>query len=127
MLWSLVYGLVLTEAVLCLVLVLPMPRALRRMLARAFLWVFSLPLVRTVLYCVAAGLTLLFVDCQRTMYKENHALHDPLTVQGGTGEFTQVHQANAPLVSGRRMLLLRAQRNSYLLGAGLFLLLLLFR
>eukprot|EP00007_Cunea_sp_BSH-02190019_P002281 CAMPEP_0174229250 /NCGR_PEP_ID=MMETSP0417-20130205/277_1 /TAXON_ID=242541 /ORGANISM="Mayorella sp, Strain BSH-02190019" /LENGTH=239 /DNA_ID=CAMNT_0015306779 /DNA_START=24 /DNA_END=743 /DNA_ORIENTATION=+ len=114
MIWTLIYGLVMAEGLVCLVLVLPMPRTLRRLLSRAFLAVFSFPVVRIFLYCLASCLAIMFVDCQRTIYHEDHMLHN--------NDITALQDA-----SRRRLELTRAQRNSYLCGSGLFLLLLLFR
>jgi len=107
--WVFVFTLLVVEAIALLLFILPLPKALKKAYMKAISAVWNQPQIRRVLIGCLIVVTVLFIDTIRTLYSITHKPDD-------------VAVSQTMLIS-----LFRQQRNAYLTGFTLFLLLVLYR
>eukprot|EP01102_Stenamoeba_stenopodia_P005729 TRINITY_DN16466_c0_g1_i1.p1 TRINITY_DN16466_c0_g1~~TRINITY_DN16466_c0_g1_i1.p1 ORF type:complete len:199 (+),score=51.25 TRINITY_DN16466_c0_g1_i1:83-679(+) len=110
--WMVVFLILCSEMFLCLLFILPLPVSLRKLLCKLSS-IAQRPQIRTALIAVFLVIAFLFVDALRS---QNHLREEAHLHRDAAAQLTSVHNR-----------LFRAQRNGYLTGFTLFLMLVLYR
>lgn len=110
--WMVVFLIMCTEVFLCLLFILPLPTPLRKLICKVSSLAQS-PQVRTALVAVFLVIAFLFVDAIRS---QNHLREE-----------AHLHRDAIAQLNSVQNRLFRAQRNAYLTGFTLFLMLVLYR
>lgn len=107
--WVFVFTLLVVESIALILLILPLPNAIKKVYMKFISALWNQPQIRRVLIGCLIIVTVLFIDTIRTLYSITHKPDD-------------VAVSQTMLIS-----LFRQQRNAYLTGFTLFLLLILYR
>jgi B-cell receptor-associated protein 31 len=107
--WVFVFSCLVVESIALILLILPLPSAMKKMYMKFIGAVWDQPQIRRVLIGCFIVVLVLFIDTVRTLYSITHKPDD-------------VAVSQTMLIS-----LFRQQRNAYLTGFTLFLLLILYR
>lgn len=110
--WMVVFLIMCAEVFLCLLFILPLPTPLRKLICKVSSLAQS-PQVRTALVAVFLVIAFLFVDAIRS---QNHLREE-----------AHLHRDAIAQLNSVQNRLFRAQRNAYLTGFTLFLMLVLYR